>query len=107
MQFDPDGRAWVVELRSYMPNADGIGEDAPTGRISILDDTDGDGLFDKKTVFLDRLVLPRALLLVKGGVWCANHPRFGFIRTPTTGPGRARWWPETLRRKATRSADAS
>src|ERR1051325_10494560 len=42
-QFDPDGRLWVVEMRGYMPNLEGIGEDKPVGRISILEDTDGDG----------------------------------------------------------------
>ena len=34
MSFDADGRAWVVEMRSYMPNVEGEGEKAPTGRIS-------------------------------------------------------------------------
>src|SRR5688572_23600950 len=29
MQFGPDGRLWVLEMRGYMPNVDGKGEDAP------------------------------------------------------------------------------
>src|SRR4051794_17785388 len=40
MSFDADGRAWVVEMRGYMPDVDGAGEDRPTGRISVLEDTD-------------------------------------------------------------------
>src|SRR5437868_15548810 len=53
-QFDADGRLWVVEMRAFMPNADGTGEDKPLGRISILEDTDGDGRIDKSAAFLDR-----------------------------------------------------
>src|SRR5688572_3475300 len=32
MEFDPDGRLWVVEMRGYMPTAEGTGEDEPNGR---------------------------------------------------------------------------
>src|SRR4026207_2499347 len=58
IQFDPDGRLWVVEMRGFMPNPDGIGETNANGRISILEDTDGDGRRDRKMVFLDGLVMP-------------------------------------------------
>src|SRR3954470_16226430 len=57
MQFDPDGRLWVVEMRAYMPTLKAEGQDAPIGRISVLEDTDGDGVCDKSTIFLDKLVL--------------------------------------------------
>ena len=65
MAFDPDGRIWVVEMRGFMPNVDGKGEDAPVGRIVVLEDTDGDGRMDKSSVFLDGLVMPRAIALVR------------------------------------------
>src|SRR5204862_6949770 len=58
MQWDAEGRLWVVGMRGYMPDVDGKGEDAPVGEIVILEDTDGDGKYDKSTVFLDKLVLP-------------------------------------------------
>ena len=45
--FDEDGRLWVVEMRGFMPNVEGTGEDKPVGRISVLEDTNGDG-FNKK-----------------------------------------------------------
>src|SRR6478609_6489516 len=51
VQFDPDGRMWVVEMRGYMPNLEGIGEDQPVGRVSVLSDTDDEGRMDKCEVF--------------------------------------------------------
>jgi glucose/arabinose dehydrogenase/mono/diheme cytochrome c family protein len=61
--FDGGGRIWVVEMRGYMPDIDGYGEDQPSGRISVLADTDGDGKADRSRVFLDQLVMPRAVAL--------------------------------------------
>ena len=80
IEFAPDGRLWVVEMRGYMPNVDGKGEDQPTGQISVLEDTDGDGRMDKKTVFLEGLVLPRALALVHNGVLVAEPPNLWFCQ---------------------------
>src|SRR5687768_11421396 len=78
--FDPNGRMWVAEMRSYMPDTSGWGEDKPTGRVSVLEDTDGDGRMDKSTVFADGLVLPRAIGLVKDGVLICSPPKLLFCR---------------------------
>src|SRR5262252_10082902 len=51
MAFDPDGRLWVVEMRSYMLDVDAKGETLPMSDVVVLEDTDGDGKFDKRTVF--------------------------------------------------------
>src|SRR5436189_830936 len=37
MQFDGDGRIWVLEMRGFMPNADAVGEKEPVGRVSVLE----------------------------------------------------------------------
>lgn len=74
MQWDGDGRLWVVEMNGYMPNVDGKGEDVTNGRIVVLEDTNGDGQMDKSTVFLDKLVMPRAISLRKGGALIAEPP---------------------------------
>ncbi len=78
MAFDADGRMWVVEMRAYMPNVDGKGEDARTGRVGVLEDTNGDGRMDKRTDFLTGLQMPRAISLVKGGVLVAEPPILWF-----------------------------
>ncbi len=78
--FDPDGRLWVCEMRGYMPNAAGTGENEPNGRISVLEDTNGDGKMDKSTVFLDGLVLPRAIGLARDGILVAVPPKLLFCR---------------------------
>lgn len=71
--FDEDGRLWVVEMRGFMPTIDGAGEEEPVGRVSILEDTDGDGQMDRSTVYLDSLVMPRALAVVPGGALVAEN----------------------------------
>jgi putative membrane-bound dehydrogenase-like protein len=80
MQFDTEGRIWVVEMRGYMPNIEGTHETEPVGRIVVLEDTDNDGQMDKSTVFLDQLVMPRALSLINGGVVIAEPPRLWFCK---------------------------
>src|SRR5688500_11999193 len=64
IQFGPDGRLWVLEMRGYMPNADGIGEREPVCSVAVLTDTDQDGRYDQRVVFADKLVMPRAISLV-------------------------------------------
>ena len=87
LQFDPDGRMWVLEMRGFMPNAQGVGEDQPVGRVSILEDADGDGVAEKSKVFLDELVMPRAFLLVQGGLLLAEPPKLWFYPIQNDQPG--------------------
>lgn len=88
ISIGPDGRMWVVEMRAYMPNVEGIGEDAPIGTIAVLEDTNSDGRMDKRTEFAQGLVLPRALALVADGVLVAEPPNLWFMRD-TNGDGKA------------------
>lgn len=79
MTFDEKGRLWVAEMTGYMPDTSGTGEDAMNGKIVILEDTTGDGAIDKRTVFLDSLVLPRALCIIENGLLVAEPPRLWFV----------------------------
>jgi mono/diheme cytochrome c family protein/glucose/arabinose dehydrogenase len=87
-RFGPDGRLWVVEMRGYMRDADGAGEDQPLGRIKVLDDDDGDGRMDRATVFLDGLVMPRGIAHWRDGLLVIEPPHLLFARD-TDGDGRA------------------
>ncbi|MFM9955009.1 MAG: dehydrogenase, partial [Opitutaceae bacterium] len=86
MQIAPDGKLWVLEMRGYMNDVDGKGEDQPLGVIAVLEDTDGDGRMDKRTVFAKDLVMPRAMSLIGDGVLIAEPPHLWFMRD-TNGDG--------------------
>ena len=57
--FDGNGRMFVLEIRGYMQDADATGQLDPIGRVSLHEDTNNDGVYDKHTVFVDKLVFPR------------------------------------------------
>lgn len=86
ISFDDQGRLFVVEMRSYMRDLEGTTEKDPTGRVSLLTDFDGDGRMDKSSAFLDQLVMPRAVMAVKGGAFIAEPPNLFFCRD-TKGTG--------------------
>src|SRR5215212_11551711 len=65
ISFDGQGRIWVVEMRGYMHDIEGKGEDQPLGRIKLLSDEDGDGKMDRGQIFLDGLLMPRAVMVWK------------------------------------------
>jgi len=88
MTFDPDGRIWVVEMAGLMPNVEGRGEQDIPGRIAVLEDTDGDGRMDRRSVFLDGLIMPRAIGLAGDGVLVGEPPHLWFCRD-TDGDGKA------------------
>jgi putative heme-binding domain-containing protein len=69
--FDARGRLWVSQSNAY-PFPDSSG--APMDRISILEDTTGDGRADKVTVFADSLNIPIGLLPVSDGVIAYSIP---------------------------------
>jgi len=76
MTFDDRGRLWVVECFSY-PNwsKDGTGKD----RVLILEDTNHDGTFDKRTVFYDKGSNLSGIEFGFGGIWLCSIPNLIFI----------------------------
>ncbi len=87
MTFDDRGRMWVVEMVGYMPDTLGTGEDQPVGKVVILEDTDGDGEMDRRKVFLDSLVMPRAICLIAGGALVAEPPNLWYYEVVDDKPG--------------------
>lgn len=78
MKWDERGRLWIVETVDYPNNITpgGPGND----RIRILEDTNGDGVFDKATVFADQLSGPTSLCFANGGVIVQEAPNTLFLR---------------------------
>lgn len=88
MAFDEDGRMWVVEMRAYMRDTEGTKELDASGRIVVLEDRDGDGVYETRRVFLDGLVLPRAVAPCHGGALVIAPPDLFFAKD-TNGDGKA------------------
>lgn len=87
--FDGNGRMYVLEMRSYMQDADGTNSRAPISRISRHEDTNADGTFDKHTVFIDDMVMPRIAFPLEDGVILAletdNRDLFKYSDTNDDG----------------------
>ncbi|MBX2895700.1 MAG: c-type cytochrome [Cyclobacteriaceae bacterium] len=62
--WDGNGAMYVVQMNTYMKDADATEEYEPTSRIMKLVDTDNDGRMDQVSIFIDSLVLPRTVLPV-------------------------------------------
>src|SRR3954468_3580649 len=75
MDWDADGRIWVVEMPGFVQTLDTHEPHPdPLGRVVVLEDTDRDGVMDKRTVFADRLVLARAIKVLEHGVLVGEPP---------------------------------
>lgn len=71
MEFDARGRLWVTNTVEYpMPARDRKGKD----RITILEDTDGDGRADKFTNFTDEMNIPIGITPVHRGAIAYSIP---------------------------------
>lgn len=88
IDFDNQGRIWTVEMRGYMQTLTGESESMPNGVISILEDLDGDGVVDHSKVFLDGLVLPRAIAHVYDGLLYAEPPNLWFVEIENDQAGK-------------------
>jgi putative membrane-bound dehydrogenase-like protein len=72
--IDDRGRLWVAEAYNYP-----FRDKEPQDRILILEDTDGDGKADKRTVFFDKLGYVTGIEVGFGGVWVMSPPQMLFI----------------------------
>src|SRR5262249_42541803 len=110
--WSADGRLWVVEMGDYpaglppsaslAPSGERAGAKgparpagewdgvigAPGGRVVILEDTNGDGRYDKSTVFLDGVSFPTGIIPWRNGAIVAAAPEI-FYAEDTDGDGKA------------------
>jgi putative membrane-bound dehydrogenase-like protein len=95
MTYDENGRAYVCEMRDY-PYTDKAhhqrNQENPTdeaiGTVRLLEDTDGDAVFDRSTVFAEGLSWPTGVACWKGGVFVAATPDIWYLKD-TDGDGKA------------------
>ncbi len=81
MAFDEDGRIFAAEMRDYP-----LGP--PSGRVKLLEDRDGDGRFERATLFADNVPFPTGVMPWKGGVLVCAAPDILYLKD-TDGDGRA------------------
>ena len=82
MDFDPKGRIFVVEMPGYPLDT------KASGRVKLLEDTDGDGYPDRSQVFVDGLVLPTGVMAWKNGILVTAAPDVWYFED-SDGDGRA------------------
>ncbi len=81
--FDEDGRAFVIEMHGYPEKRAGN-----LGRVRLLEDADGEGRFDKHSVYADGLSWPSAIFPWDGGVFVGAVPDLWYFKD-TDGDGKA------------------
>ena len=80
IDWDLDGRLWVVEMPGYMRDMAAAGELDPVGRVVVLQDENGDGRMDTRTIFADGLVLARSIKVLDRGVLIGEPPNVWLMR---------------------------
>jgi len=76
--WDDKGRLWVAENRDYESRGHGF-SNAGDSRILILEDSNGDGVADKKKVFMEGLAFPAALAVGFDGLYVGAPPNLLFV----------------------------
>jgi putative membrane-bound dehydrogenase-like protein len=83
IDFDEDGGMYVVEMRDYPDR-----REEKLGRIVRLESSKGDGIYDRKTVFVDGLPWPSSVCCWDGGVFVLASPDLFYFKD-TKGTGTA------------------
>jgi putative membrane-bound dehydrogenase-like protein len=81
--FDENSRLYVVEMRDYSEQKEDF-----LGRIRLLEDLNGDGRFEKSTIFAEKLSWPTAVACYDGGIFVGAAPDIIYLKD-TNGDGRA------------------
>ena len=87
LAFDEDGRLFVAEMRGYPNEGYGTGN-ITSGKIRMLEDRDGDGVFEHSTIYADKLRFPTSVMPYRGGLLVANAPDILYLED-TDNDGKA------------------
>ena len=88
--WDANGDMYVIEMKTYMQDADATGQFEKTSRVMKLTDTDGDGTMDQSSVFIDGLMLPRMILPLDDRILvCETNTLDIYSYRDTNGDGKA------------------
>jgi putative membrane-bound dehydrogenase-like protein len=85
-EWGADGKLWVVEMGDYPLGTDGHGKAG--GIVRFLEETHGDGRYDKSTVFLEGLGFPNGIYPWRKGVIISCAPDIIYAED-TDGDGKA------------------
>ncbi len=77
MAFDAHGRLWIACSPTYPHLVPG---DTPNDKLLIVEDTDGDGVAETKTVFADGLYIPTGFVLSDEGAYVVDQPNLVHVR---------------------------
>jgi putative membrane-bound dehydrogenase-like protein len=78
MTWDARGRLWIAENYTYAERAQQF-DLSLRDRVLILEDADGDGTADRRTVFTDQVQMLTSVEVGHGGVWLMCPPRLLFV----------------------------
>ena len=67
-------------MPGFMSGPGGANAREPINNVVVLEDEDQDGVMDKRTVFADQLVLPRAFKVLDKGVLVGEPPNLWFMQ---------------------------
>lgn len=85
LDFDENGRMFVVEYPEYNQYANKNYKGR--GRVRLLEDSDGDGRYDKSSIYVDNLETPTAVVCYDGGIFVGTPPDILFCKD-TKGDGK-------------------
>lgn len=86
IDWGADGKLWVVEMSDFPTGLDGRWK--PGGRVKALEDRDGDGRYERSTLFLDSVPFPTGIMAWNRGVLVCAAPDILYAED-TDGDGQA------------------
>ena len=77
IDWGADGKLWVVEMRDYPSGMDGNWK--PGSRVKYLEDTNGDGKYDKATVVIDNIPFATGVTAWRNGALVCTAPDILYV----------------------------